>query len=78
MAKESKVNQLLKCVEVLPDGTRVLENGFKIAPSKVCFGDGEKTVLLDKMPLEQREQWENNLMARVGRAMSGFYQSMGV
>lgn len=72
---DGSIKKLLEVVEVLPDGTRVLENGWKLAPSVVDLGDGRGKVRIDSLTPEERQRWERGLMDKVGRSMSAFYQA---
>ena len=72
---DGSIKRFLEVVEVLPDGTRVFENGYKAAPSMVDFGGERGLVRLDQMTAEEKAEWEKNLMERVGRDMSAYYQS---
>ncbi len=72
---DGSIKRLLEVVEILPDGTRVFENGWKAAPSMVDFGGERGLVRLDSMTPEEKQEWEDNLMKRVGKAMSEYYQA---
>ncbi len=72
---DGSIKRLLEVVEVLPDGTRVFENGWKAAPSMIDFGGERGLVRLDSLTLEERQEWEDNLMKRVGKAMSEYYMA---
>ncbi len=73
---DGSIKRLLEVVEILPDGTRVFENGWTAAPSKVDYGDERGKVRLDSMTSEERRSWEQGLMEKVGHAMSDYYQSL--
>ncbi len=73
---DGSIKRLLEVVEVLPDGTRVFENGCKARPSMVDFGGERGLVRLDSMTPEEKAEWEKNLFERVGRNMSAYYQSL--
>ncbi|MDE7194480.1 MAG: hypothetical protein K2O14_10970 [Oscillospiraceae bacterium] len=73
---DGSIKRLLEIVETLPDGTSVFENGWKAEPSMVDFGGERGLVRLDSMTKEERDEWETNLMKRVGKAMSEYYQSL--
>ncbi len=73
---DGSIKKLLEIVEVLPDGTRVLENGWKLAPSVVDFDDGRGKVRIDSLTTEERREWERGLMNKVGKSMSAYYQSI--
>lgn len=70
---DGSIKRLPKIIEVLPDGTRVLDNGFKLRPSMVDFGGERGLVRLDSLSPEERDEWERGLMKKVGRGMSDFY-----
>lgn len=72
---DGSIKRLLEVVEILPDGTRVFENGWTAAPSKVDYGDSGKK-RLDSMSAEDRRAWEDGLMNRTGHAMSDHYRSL--
>ena len=72
---DGSIKRFPEVVEVLPDGTSVLENGYKIAPSRVDFGGERGLVRLDQMSEQERQQWEKGLMERVGRGMSDYYNA---
>ena len=72
---DGSIKRLLKVVEILPDGTRVFENGWKALPSMVDFGGERGLVRLDSMTEEERDEWERNLMKKVGKGMSEYYQA---
>ena len=42
----------------------------------VDFGGERGLVRLDSMTKEERDEWEANLMKRVGKAMSEYFQSL--
>lgn len=69
---DGSIKRLLKVVEVLPDGTRVFENGFKARPSMIDCGE-RGLIRLDSLSPEERAKWEENLMKKVGKGMSDFY-----
>ncbi len=73
---DGSIKRLLEVVEVLPDGTRVFENGWKAAPSMVDFGGERGLVRLDSLTPEERAAWEEGLMKKVGEGMSAYYQSL--
>ena len=70
---DGSIKRLLKVVEVLPDGTRVFENGCKARPSMIDFGGERGLVRLDSLTPEERDKWEEGLMKKVGKGMSDFY-----
>lgn len=72
---DGSIKKLLEVVEVLPDGTRVFEDGSKALPSMIDFGGERGLVRLDSLSKEERDEWEKNLMERVGRGMSAYYQA---
>lgn len=69
---DGSIKRLPNIAEVLPDGTRVLENGCKLRPSMIDLGGGRGSERLDEKPEKERKQWENGLMQKVGRGMSDF------
>ena len=73
---DGTIKRLLEVVEVLPDGTKVFENGWKCGPAKVNFNDGRGKVRLDSMTPEEHRAWEDGLMKRIGKVMSDYYQSL--
>lgn len=72
---DGSIKKTLQVVEVLPDGTRVFENGAKAKPSMVDYGGDRGLVRLDSMTEAERDKWEKGLMERVGRGMSEYYQA---
>ena len=70
---DGSIKRLMEVVEVLPDGTRVSENGWKAKPSMVDYGGDRGLVRLDSMTEEERNEWERGLMEKVGKRMSEFY-----
>ncbi len=68
--------RLLEVVEILPDGTRVFENGWKARPSMIDFGGERGLVRLDSLTPEEKSEWEKNLFKRVGKEMFAYYQSL--
>ena len=54
--------------EVLPDGTLVLSNGFKLLPS---IANGKK---LNDMTDAERKAWNDRLMENLGKSMTAFYR----
>ena len=72
---DGSIKRLLQVVEVLPDGTRVFEDGSKAAPSMVDLGGEKGAVRLDSLSAQERADWEDNLMKRVGREMSRYYRA---
>ena len=70
---DGSIKRLLQVVEVLPDGTRVFEDGSKASPSMVDFCGEKGAVRLDSLSVQERADWESNLMKRVGKEMSLFY-----
>ena len=70
---DGSIKRLLQVVEVLPDGTRVFEDGSKASPSMVDMGSEKGAVRLDSLSAQERADWESNLMKRVGKEMSLFY-----
>lgn len=73
---DGSIKRFLEVVEILPDGTRVFENGWKARPSMVDFGGERGLVRLDSMTPEEKSEWEKKLFERVGRDMSAYYQSL--
>lgn len=69
---DGSIKRLPKVVEVRPDGTRVLETGWLLRPSMIDCGE-RGLVRLDSLTPEERDEWEKNLMIKVGRGMSDFY-----
>lgn len=55
--------------KVLPDGTRILSNGFRLMPSVVQKSDGSTKRLIDMEPDEYRD-WNARLINELGKAMS--------
>lgn len=72
---DGSIKRLPKIIEVLPDGTRVLDNGMKLRPSMVDFGGERGLVRLDSMTEQERDEWETNLMKKVGKGMTEFYMA---
>lgn len=75
---DGSIKRLLQVVEVLPDGTRVFEDGSKASPSMVDMGGENVTVRLDSLSAQERADWESNLMKRVGKEMSLFYRAQAI
>lgn len=73
---DGSIKRLLEVVEILPDGTRVFENGSKAGPSLIDFGGERGLVRLDSLTPEEKQEWETNLMKKVGKGMSEYYQAM--
>lgn len=73
---DGSIKRLLEVVEILPDGTRVFENGCKIGPSMIDFGGERGIVRLDSLSEKERREWETNLMIKVGKGMSEYYQAL--
>lgn len=73
---DGSIKRLLKVIEVLPDGTRVFENGWQASPSKVEFADGT-VKRLDEMTEEERAGWINKLMENTGRVVSAHRYGIG-
>ncbi len=73
---DGSIKRLLEVVEILPDGTRVFENGWKAGPSLIDFGGERGLVRLDSLSEEERQKWETNLMKKVGKGMSEYYQAL--
>ncbi len=72
---DGSIKRIPEVVEILPDGTRVFENGWKAAPSMINFGGERGLVRLDSLSPEEKAEWEKNLMERVGREMSAYYEA---
>lgn len=70
---DGSIKRLLEVSEILPDGTRVFENGSKAAPSIIDFGGERGLVRLDSLSAKGRQEWEENLMKKVGKGMSDYY-----
>lgn len=73
---DGSIKRLLEVVEILPDGTRVFENGSKAGPSLIDFGGERGLVRLDSLSQAERQEWEENLMKKVGKGMSEYYRAM--
>lgn len=73
---DGSIKRLLEVVEILPDGTRVFENGWKSDPSIIDFGGERGFVRLDSLSEAERLEWETNLMIKVGKGMSEYYQAL--
>lgn len=68
---DGRIKRLMKVVEVLPDGTKVFENGQKALPSVVEYADGTQR-RLDSFTPEEKKEWLDKLMKNTGRIMSDF------
>lgn len=73
---DGSIKRFLEVVEVRPDGTRVFENGWLARPSMIDFGGERGLVRLDSLTPEEKAEWEKNLMKRVGKSMSEYYQAL--
>lgn len=58
-----------KILNTLPDGTRILSNGFRLMPSVIQRSDGSTKRLTDMKPDEYRD-WNARLMDELGKTMS--------
>ena len=65
--------KILKIVERLPDGTRILEDGSKLLPSVATMPDGTEKRLID-MTEEEYKAWNDRLMERLSRDMTDYYR----
>lgn len=58
----------MNVIKTLPDGTRILSNGFKLLPS---IANGKK---LNDMTDAERKAWNDRLMENLGKSMTAFYR----
>lgn len=62
----------MKIVQTLPDGTRILSNGFKLLPP---IANGKK---LNDMTDAERKAWNDRLMKHLSENMTAFYRKEGL
>lgn len=72
---DGSIKRFLEVAEILPDGTRVFENGWLARPSMIGFGGERGLVRLDSLSPKEKDEWEKNLMEHVGKGMSEYYRA---
>lgn len=68
---DGSIKRLMEVKEVLPDGTRVFEDGSKASPSETERGGVRKR--LDTMSPSEKKEWEQSLLITLGKEMSLYF-----